>query len=628
MATKQNKKTSGSKGSKSHAKKKSSGTKKSTAKKKTTRKTKEKSADLKVEVKSIRKKSDKDLPKEKVVYVEVDEEVTAIIDRLKHIKNKSVVLVTPKRSVLLQSVINLKLLKVQMKKQGKEIAIITSDKKGRTLASQVGLTVYSDLKSRGVKTEEDEEEVLGKKVPVKAKITKQEEKPVLKGEKMSLKDLLRGKSNSFSAKIGRDKNSKAYKTPASPNGKEKMDASSFVVSSPSRRLLGIFLGASVFALLAIMVFILPNAVLYVRPEIKIEKPLVRVVLADEGSYEAELKIKTDNVIASKSIQTDIEMTRTYSATGKTANGVDAQGYITVHNEAGNNQPLVKTTRFRADNGVIFRTQEDIVVPAGGTTQVYVVADTLDENGEVAGEKANIEATTRLSVPGLTGENKDKIYGINEETFTNGTTEPVSIVTEADIEAAKSDIQEQLVNSVRSKLVERIEAENAAKGTNMALLASDSALKTKILEVRVMEGVQANQVLGDFKVYAKAQVSGVTYDKNEIIEILNRELNKVLHPDMHLDETDFESLALQYVGEEEGGKRIKVNASMAYKLEYTLDDDLKAKVIEQVLGKGLREAEEYIQSLEEVSEAQISTWPFWVRKIPGIASNIRVEKLED
>ncbi len=60
----------------------------------------------------------------------------------------------------------------------------------------------------------------------------------------------------------------------------------------------------------------------------------------------------------------------------------------------------------------------------------------------------------------------------------------------------------------------------------------------------------------------------------------------------------------------------------------MDDDLKSKVVEHVLGKGVNEAEEYIQSLEEITEAKISTWPFWVHKIPGISGNVKVEKLID
>ncbi|MDD4352460.1 MAG: hypothetical protein PHU71_05835 [Candidatus Gracilibacteria bacterium] len=589
---------------------------------------KKKSADLKVEVKKIPKRT-QEVPKEKVVYVEVDEEVTAVIDRLKHLPNKAVILVIPKRSVLLQSVINLKLLKTQIKKQSKEIAIVTSDKKGNTLASQVGLTVYQDLKSRGMETEVDEqEEVSVVKTPVKAQINHQEEKPVLKQGKKSLTDLLRGKSESFYNRLGRNRIEKLYRKPESPSGKEKIDTGSFLMNSPSRRLLGFFLGASLFALLAIMIFILPNAVIYVRPEVKIEKPLVRIVLADQASFEAELKVKTDNVVASNPIETDIEMTKTYSATGQSAAGLDAQGTITVYNESAANQLLIKTTRFRAPNGVIFRIQNDVTVPANGNTTAYVVADTLDENGDVAGEKANIEAGTKLDVPGLQGENKGKVYGMNEEAFTNGTTEPVSVVTEADLEAAKTQIVEELTNSVRGKLIERINADNVARGLNLALLSSDTALKTKIIEVKVLDDVKPNQVSKNFKVYAKTHVTGTTFDKNEVVEILDRELNKVLHPDMYLADTDFDSLALQYVGEDGSAKRIKVNASMAYKLEYSLDDDLKAKIIEHVLGKGLQSSEEYIQGLEEVSEAKISTWPFWVRKIPGIASNVKVEKLAD
>lgn len=85
----------------------------------------------------------------KAFYLEPDEEITSVIDRLKTINEREVAIVIPKRAGLLQSIINLKLLKQQGERQNKELSIITTDKTGRNLASAVGLTVYQKLPQGG-----------------------------------------------------------------------------------------------------------------------------------------------------------------------------------------------------------------------------------------------------------------------------------------------------------------------------------------------------------------------------------------------------------------------------------------------------------------------------------------------
>ena len=81
----------------------------------------------------------------KILYLEIDEEVTSIIDRMRSVSNEEIVLVIPHRATLLQSIVNLKLLKRQAEKFEKNMAIVTQDKTGRNLSSQIGITVYSDI---------------------------------------------------------------------------------------------------------------------------------------------------------------------------------------------------------------------------------------------------------------------------------------------------------------------------------------------------------------------------------------------------------------------------------------------------------------------------------------------------
>jgi len=86
------------------------------------------------------------------LFIEVDEEITSIIERLHEISSKHIGLVVPRGATIMQSVVNLKLIKSEAKKNGKTVAVVTQDKIGRNLAAQIGLTVYDDTKQATAST--------------------------------------------------------------------------------------------------------------------------------------------------------------------------------------------------------------------------------------------------------------------------------------------------------------------------------------------------------------------------------------------------------------------------------------------------------------------------------------------
>lgn len=81
-----------------------------------------------------------------VIYIENDEEITAIIDKVKKSPEKSVAVVAPKGAMLLQSLVNLRLLQREASKAKIKLDLITGDTIGTNLAAQAGLTVFKNLK--------------------------------------------------------------------------------------------------------------------------------------------------------------------------------------------------------------------------------------------------------------------------------------------------------------------------------------------------------------------------------------------------------------------------------------------------------------------------------------------------
>lgn len=74
-------------------------------------------------------------------YIDIDEEITSIVERLRKAESSEVVIVVPKRAMLIQSIVNLKLLRKEADALGLKISIVTQDKLGKMLIKKVGIIV-------------------------------------------------------------------------------------------------------------------------------------------------------------------------------------------------------------------------------------------------------------------------------------------------------------------------------------------------------------------------------------------------------------------------------------------------------------------------------------------------------
>ncbi len=79
-------------------------------------------------------------------YIDIDEEIISAVGRLRKSGQSENVFIFPKRALILQSIVNLRLLEREAKKLGKQIIVVSQDEAGRKLAEKAGLVVeeYQD----------------------------------------------------------------------------------------------------------------------------------------------------------------------------------------------------------------------------------------------------------------------------------------------------------------------------------------------------------------------------------------------------------------------------------------------------------------------------------------------------
>ncbi len=96
------------------------------------------------------------------LYVDIDEEITSIVEKLRSVETDEAVIVAPKNASLIQSIVNLKLLRKEADGLKLKIAIVTQDKLGKRLIEKAGILFQDklddyDMNEEGAELDESKE---------------------------------------------------------------------------------------------------------------------------------------------------------------------------------------------------------------------------------------------------------------------------------------------------------------------------------------------------------------------------------------------------------------------------------------------------------------------------------------
>lgn len=572
------------------------------------------------------------IPKKKVIYVDIDDEISEIFDKIRPVAAKDVYIVVPKRAILFQSVVNLKILKRKAEDEGKKIYLVTNDKNGIYLAQRIGVPVYNKANSEGkpalFSMEEDEKLKI---TPLKASVNSvEEEAPMrLKEKKLSISQIL-------GSKKGRKTALDIEKIRKEPE-KKKPEKPKFVIVSPNRHALIGLIVASLVILLTIVYIALPGATVYLTPAASVLEKSVNITLADYSKNRAELETNPSHMIASYDIATTVKKEITHFATGKkfSERGANASGKIFIINTTTSDWPLIATTRFQTAEGLVFRISNAITVPRAttsgpGKVEAFVAADILDADGSIVGERGNI-GPSKFFLPGLREDSRSKIYAENTEPMKGGVTDFITYVTEEDIEAARQRIKDELLKAAIDELKAAVKEKGTSIGdeTAFVLLEGEGAIKTA--EVRIFETkVLPNSEVKEFVIGGELAVSGVYYDHVGMLEILKQELLMKKSPQKELLRINEESTSYRIFDWNTGTGKIKITANIKGIEQFSIDPEkengvrLLSKIRDHIAGKDIEEAKNYIQNLPEINKVEIESWPAWSPTVPSLATNIDFE----
>ncbi len=565
----------------------------------------------------------------KVIYAEIDDEVTAIYDKLHAIGSKQIYIVVPERSILFQSVVNLKILKRKAEDDEKEVFLITNDKNGIHLAQKVGIIVYnkSEEDKTGIFSTETVDERL-KITPLKASVNDVEDQTPtrLSERKLSISEILQKRKNKGVVDI---------KRVTSPQpAKEVKEKNRLVIVAPNRHALIALISLSLIVLLVVVYIALPGVTIYLTPTASVLEKSVNITLADAQKNRGELETHPSHVIASYPVTTKVSKTITHTATGKkfSEKGSNSSGKLTVVNLTSNAWPLIAKTRFQTSDGIVFRLPEAVTVPAAsasgpGKLEVYVVADPVDANGAIVGELGNV-GPTKFFLPGLKESSRNELYAESTKPMSGGVTDYIAFVSKEDIEAAKGRIENDLIKAANAKLQEAVNQKSDLTGDNKEYILLDGDKSIKVGEVKVtIDPSLEGKEIKEFSVSGELDVSGVYYDHEAMLEILKEELLLKKSPQKELLRINEESTSYRIFEWDEANGRIKLTANIKGVEQFVIDPEkengarLLEKIKEHVAGLDIDSAKAYIQNLPEINKVEVESWPAWSPNIPKLSDNI-------
>jgi len=525
----------------------------------------------------------------KKIYLDVDEEIVSVVDRLKEEEDSEISLVVPKESGLVQSVVNLKLIKKQAEKLEKTITIITANRVGKSLAENVGLNVLSAGVERAP---EKEEPKVGDKVEIDFLDEPKEETEFKKDEADEVLIKEEEKEEEKKEDETLEPKDKAFA------GKKRFRVNGFFVF-----LSLIFLGIFIFGYIYI-----PRATILVK------------VRSEKKSFEADLTLdkkepetKVDSgIITAELIEVEKESNKKFVSTGKKNIGTKAKGQITVKNNfSTSSQTLVSGTRFES-NGLTFKSTESVTVPGytdpgggkvAGSINVSVEADEV-------GSQYNIGPSS-FNLPGLQGTGKyDQIKGASTSSMTGGESREVKIVTQGDVNKAVESFAEQSKEEAKKEMKSK-----AKKDFSI----TDETSEVKIISTNTSPAVGAEG--GEFILTLKVSAKGLAYNEKDIENVFKKKAQdevgtykQVVDSGLNRAQRKITKLDL------ENG-----NVNLNIKTDLYLGTVVDSKAVQaEIMGQTEKKSLEYLKNLENVEEASIKFWPGFIKRVPRLERHVIIK----
>jgi hypothetical protein len=553
---------------------------------------------------------------EEVIYLEVDEDITNAIDKLRKSPATQVSIVVPKRSTLLQSLINLKLLKKSSDEAKKKLILVTNDRTSTHLAARLGIAVAATLKTKAA-------------IPKTAMVAPSEQTEVVEAEADDLPEAI--PVTTVEAPVS-GKTVKLVGADLVAADSELDDQDSVLTSvppitpvQPAARLSGIAAAGKGLkvpnfdtlqkrliwgGLVAIIIVgvIIANFFL-TSASVKLYAKGTAIPLAFGVTVDPTVKTgdAARNIIAGQALTLDKDLTATAPASGKKDIGTKAKGSITVKNCEDSSPRQLGGGSVFANGDKHFISDAPALVPYGtfanGGTKCTSPTVTINVTATDNGDAYNL-GPADFTNGSLVGN-----FTIHGSQMSGGTTKNITVVAQADIDAAKAEALKGAKEGAAKDLA-------AKAGDGWEAIASTLTESVTSMTSDNQPDAEAPQV----SVTLKAHYALLVYNKAELLSFIKRQAElKAGSGNQIYDDGSGEAQIAVGAAAASGTQDLKVTTTAFGGA--TIDTK---KVANDLAGKRYGDAVEQAGRLPGVERVEVSLWPGFMSQMPRLSSHIKVD----
>lgn len=551
-----------------------------------------------------------------VIYIDVEDDITAIIGKVKDAKEKIVALVPPKRIGVLQSAVNLHLLARAAGQADKRLVLISNNSALMALASAAKIPVAKNLQSKPELAEipaldvDDGEDIIdGSRLPV-GELARTADRAPFAGAAPGDEAIDEAMRENAAEKLSKATPPAAGQLPPKPRAKNGPKVPSF---SKFRKKMVLIIGGGILllALLIWAIFFAPRATVLITARTTDSSMNAKVNLIDQ----AATKLSTGTIKATtKTMKKDANVT--FDATGTKDVGEKAKGQVIFENCEEGPSTVPAGTTVTA-NGLNYVTLTTVSVPAGtgGFTGCITPGKSSPieiEAGDI-GDNYNTPSGTRFSVAGHANNSTVRYFRANASTdIGGGSKRQVKVVTGSDVQKAIDQLAGQSSDEVKKQLAGQFDDN---------VIVIDQAFKADQSAVKPAPAVDAEAPDGKAKLTGSITYSLAGAAKSEVANYLDEYFKKRLEgkDDQRIYDNGSSKATFTDVTPQEGG--FNVNMTATAKIGPRIDDQ---EIKEMAKGKRYGEIQSGIEAISGVEDVDIKFWPFWVSVAPSDTNRISVE----
>lgn len=529
-----------------------------------------------------------------VIYIDVEDDITAIIGKVKSSEEKIVALVPPKHVGAIQSAVNLKLVNRAAEQANKKLVIISGNAALTALAGSAGVLVAKNLQSRpemaeipALEVDDGEDVIDGAELPI--------------GEHAKQAGGMTEGAALKAVEAGGLGLSDSVKKPNSLQGIEKPKSKSKIPDFGSfRKKLFIFggLGVLLIAFLVWAIFFAPTATIIITARTS-QAPLNSQITVSP-SLKTDLTAGTIKA-ETKTLQTDVSVP--FTATGKKDVGDKAAGTVQfTTNSISALGTIPAGTQLTSAAGLVYTTNADVTLTVSNATTgvdgAVTAADTGTKynggSGNLSGAPSGVNATFTAPTSG-------------------GTDKTVTIVQQSDVASVSGQVnQSSSSDNAKKQLV-------AQFGNDYVVLPDTFTADTG--------AVKPSPAVGQESTDGKATLAGqVTY---KLTAVLKSEVSKYLDSyfaqqidgrhDQRVYDNGLKKVTITNISPIKTG--FSANVATNGQIGPNIDETALKNFAR---GKKLGDIQSHVESIVGVDNVDVRFSPFWVNTAPGDVKRIQIE----